>query len=280
MADLEQLQAEKKKEKNRFCESVGLEIESMEYSIKMLRIKMQMTTNLSEKIRYYNEIKTLQENIDRLKIKAEWVAKVNGSPKHNDSAVCAIATKLQISEENKIAKCCWCFNLILGIILILVALWVFCNPEITYNSLATAFSLTLLFTGTLEIISSIKYKNLLNEWRLSVIIGILDLLVSIIVFSMPQISTEALTLVMAFVFLYRLVKLIAWSTELKNYVAISCGWVIFGSIIGVNLSYLLIWNQAPSLSIIIFLTIFALILIGISEIYFSNTLRKLNYKIA
>lgn len=179
-----------------------------------------------------------------------------------------------IIEENKITKH-WYLNLILGIILILVALWVFAKPEIRYISLAIVFSITLLFTGVLEIISSIRYKNLLNEWRLSIVIGILDLLISIIVTYYPQLSIETLTLIMAFVFLYRSVKLIFWSTELKNYVAISCGWVLFGSIIGAILSFILIWNQTTSLSTLIFFTSFALLLFGISEIYFSFILRRL-----
>jgi uncharacterized membrane protein HdeD (DUF308 family) len=179
-----------------------------------------------------------------------------------------------ISEENKIVKY-WYLNLLIGIILILVALWVFSNPEITYNSLATALSITLLFTGVLEIISSIQYKDLLKEWRLSIVIGVLDLLVSIIVFSKPHIPVEALIFIMAFVFLYRSVKLIAWSTELKNYVAISSGWVIFGSIVSVMLSFLLIWNRTFPQLTHMFFTSLGLLLIGISEIYFSFVLKKL-----
>jgi uncharacterized membrane protein HdeD (DUF308 family) len=127
----------------------------------------------------------------------------------------------------------------------------------------------------LEIVSSTQYKNLLKEWRLSVVIGVLDLLVSILVISKPQISIEALTLVMAFVFLYRSFKLIAWSTELKNYVAINCGWVIFGSIVSVILSFLLIWNRTFPQLTHIFFTSFALLLIGISEIYFAFVSRRL-----
>jgi len=179
-----------------------------------------------------------------------------------------------MSEENKIVKH-WYFNLLVGITLILVALWVFCNPEITYNSLAIALSITLMFTGVLEIISSFQNRDLLNAWGFSFIVGIVDLLVSIsiIILSQPQISTEALTLIMGYVFLYRSVKLIVWSSELKNYTAVSCGWVLFGSIVGINLSYLLIWNQLPTLSIIIFLTSFALIVIGISEFYFAFVLK-------
>ena len=45
------------------------EIEDLEFAIEMLRIKMQLASNLSEKIRYYNQIRTLQDNISRLKEK-------------------------------------------------------------------------------------------------------------------------------------------------------------------------------------------------------------------
>jgi len=57
--------------KNIISEHDELEIQDLEYAIKMLRIKMQETTKLSEKIRCYNQIKTLQANIDRLKEKAK-----------------------------------------------------------------------------------------------------------------------------------------------------------------------------------------------------------------
>lgn len=179
-----------------------------------------------------------------------------------------------IIEENEIVKH-WYLNLILGIILILVALWVFFYPEITYTSLAMIFSITLLFTGVLEIISSIQYKDLLNEWAFSFAVGILDLLVSIVVISQSPISTEELTLIFGTVFLYRSVKLIAWSTELKNYKAISWGWVFFSGIVGVLLSFLFIWNRTFPLLTHLFFTSFALLLIGISEIYFSFVLKKL-----
>ncbi len=182
-----------------------------------------------------------------------------------------------ISEANKIVKH-WYLNLILGIVLILVALWVFSNPEITYISLAKVFSITLLFTGALEIISSIQNRDFLNEWGFYFAVGILDLLVSIsiMILSQPQISTEALILIMGYFFLYRTFKLIFWSTELNNYEARNWGWVLFGSILGVILAFLFLWNQTPSLSIITFFTSFALIMISISENYFAFVLRKIN----
>jgi uncharacterized membrane protein HdeD (DUF308 family) len=171
----------------------------------------------------------------------------------------------------------WNLNLILGITFVIVSLLVFTNSEITYTSLAMVFSITLLFTGLLEIISSIQNRNLLNEWGLSFIVGLLDLLVSIsiMIISKPQISSEALTFMMGYVFLYRSIKLITWSTGLKNYEARNWGWVLFGSIAGVLLSFLLIWDRTFPLMTLLFFTSFALLMIGISEIYFSTLLMKL-----
>ena len=183
-------------------------------------------------------------------------------------------------KQNKSVKH-WYFNLALGIIFMVVSVLVFAKPDITYASLAMVFSITLLFTGILEIISSIQNRDFLNEWGFSFIVGIFDLLVSIsiIIISQPQISSEALTLIMGYVFLYRSVKLITWSTDLKNYTAINLGWILFGSILGVMLSFLLLWNRTFSPMTLLFFASFALLMIGISEIYFSFILSKLKRKV-
>lgn len=180
------------------------------------------------------------------------------------------------NEQIKSAKN-WNFNLVLGITFILVSLLVFTRSETTYTSLGIVFSITLLFTGVLEIISSIQNRDLIKEWGMSFIVGILDILVSITItiISKPQISSEALTMIMGYVFLYRSIKLITWSTILKNYEARNWGWVLFGSIAGVMLSFLIIWNQTFPALTHLFFTSFAFLLIGISEIYFSSVLRKL-----
>ncbi len=84
----------------------------------------------------------------------------------------------KFSEQNQYVNH-WYLNLALGIIFILVSMLIFGKPEITYNSLAIVFAITLFFTGALEIISSILNRDLLNEWGLFFIVGILDLLVKI-----------------------------------------------------------------------------------------------------
>lgn len=40
--------------------------QDLEFAISMLKVKLRSTTVLSEKIRLYNQIKTLQDNISKL----------------------------------------------------------------------------------------------------------------------------------------------------------------------------------------------------------------------
>ncbi len=180
------------------------------------------------------------------------------------------------SEQNK-SFGNWAPNLILGVIYIAVSIWVFSKPDAAYVSFAKVFSIALLFTGTLEIISFFQNREYLNENGFYFTIGIFDILVSIsiIVISRPQAPTEAITLIIGYVLLYRTVKLITWSTELKNYEARNMGWVLFGFVVGFILSFFLIWERTLSQMILLFFASFAILMIGISEIHFSFVLRKL-----
>jgi uncharacterized membrane protein HdeD (DUF308 family) len=183
----------------------------------------------------------------------------------------------EFSEQNKSVKH-WYLNLILGSIYIIVSMWVFVKPEIAYNSLAMVFSIVLLFTGALEIIFSIQNTDFLDECGLYFPMGILDIPVSIsiiiiTVISQPQVSTEALTLIMGYVFLYRTVKLITWSTELKNYGTRNLGCILALSL--ASYYHFLLYGIEILLNDTLFFASFALLMIGISEIHFSLVLRKL-----
>jgi hypothetical protein len=48
-------------------EAAGAEIQDMVYAIRLLRLRLHEAATLSEKLRVYNQIKTLQDNISRLR---------------------------------------------------------------------------------------------------------------------------------------------------------------------------------------------------------------------
>ncbi len=46
-------------------------IEDLEFAINLLKVKLRSAMNLSEKARLYNQIRTLQDNISRIKGKGQ-----------------------------------------------------------------------------------------------------------------------------------------------------------------------------------------------------------------
>ena len=169
----------------------------------------------------------------------------------------------------------WYLPLVLGIIFIIAGILALLTPEATYLSLALFFSVAFFVTGILEIVSSISFRKQLDGWGWSLAAGILNTIVGLLLILYPQISIITLPLFVGFVALYRSMMAIAWSIELKNYKVSNWGWLLFTGILGVILSFVLIWNPLfAGLTVAVFTGI-ALITIGIFHIHFSIELKKL-----
>lgn len=179
-----------------------------------------------------------------------------------------------IRELNYVVKN-WYLPLILGVIFIAVAVWVILTPHVAFVSLALVFSTTFIFTGVLGIVFSILFKNFLSKWAWFLAAGIVDLLMGVILIQNPRISTVVLTLFVGFVFLYHSVMTITWSLELKKHKIINWERLLFTGILGAIFSFLLL-NQGFAQLTLVFYTSFALLTVGISEVYFSLILLKLN----
>jgi len=169
----------------------------------------------------------------------------------------------------------WYLPLILGILFIIVGVWAIITPASTYLSLAILFSVTFFVAGILEIIYSISYRKQLDGWGWSLASGILNFIIGLLLIVYPQISIITLPLFVGFVVLYHSMMAIAWSIELKKYGVSNWGWLLFTGILGVILSFFLMWNPLfAGLTVAVFTGI-ALITIGIFHIHLSIELKKL-----
>ncbi len=169
----------------------------------------------------------------------------------------------------------WYLPLILGIIFIVIGIWAIITPVETYLSLAILFSVAFLVIGIIEIITSISFRKQLDGWGWSLASGILSSIIGVILIIHPQISIITLPLFIGFVVLYRSIMAIAWSIELKKYRVSDWGWLLFSGILGVILSFILLWKPFfAGLTVAVF-TGLALIAVGIFNINFSIDLKKL-----
>ena len=73
----------------------------------------------------------------------------------------------------------WWTSLLLGIVYIIVALWLMFSPVSSYIALSIIFSVSMLFSGILEIIFAISNKKGVPSWGWYVVGGIIDLILGI-----------------------------------------------------------------------------------------------------
>ncbi len=170
----------------------------------------------------------------------------------------------------------WYLPLILGIIFIAVGILALATPMETYLSLAILFSVSFFVVGIIEIIFSISFRKQLDGWGWSLASGILSSIIGVLLIIHPQISIVTLPLFVGFVVLFRSMMAIAWSIEFQKYKVPDWGWLLFAGILGVILSFILIWDPfIGGLTVVIFTGI-ALITVGVFHIHFSIDLKKLN----
>lgn len=89
----------------------------------------------------------------------------------------------------------WWVPMITGIIAIALGVWCFCSPESSLSTFAYIFSGCLIGAGCLNISYSLFNRQLHTNWGWSLVLGILEIICGIWLFSMP-----AETLAVAFAY--------------------------------------------------------------------------------
>ena len=169
----------------------------------------------------------------------------------------------------------WFLLLILGVIMILVGIMVFRTPVASYLALSILFSVTFLATGLLEVVYAISNRREIENWGWSLAGGIVDLLIGFLLVTRPDISLTILPFFVGFALMFRSIMSIAWSIELKRLGVSDWGSILLVGILGVILSFILLWNPLFAGMTIVFYTAISFILIGIFQIYLAFRLRRL-----
>ncbi len=145
-------------------------------------------------------------------------------------------------------------------------------------TLSILFSLSFLFSGLSEIIFSISNRNEIDNWGWTLTFGIVTTLFGIFLLINPQISFATLPFYIGVVVLFRSITGIGFALDLKKYGVLEWGNLMIFAVLGLLLSFILIWNPVFAGLTVVVWTGLALISGGIYSIYLSLKLKKLNTK--
>jgi len=170
----------------------------------------------------------------------------------------------------------WYLLLVVGIIFFALGIWTILTPLSSYLTLSIIFSVSFLIAGFCEIVFAISNRNEIDNWGWTLVYGIVNFFVGLLLVANPAISILSLPVYIGFTVLFRSIMAIGTALDLDNYGVSGSGAMVGIGILGIFFSFILLWNPGfAGLSLVVWTSI-ALITVGFYSIYFSFKMKKLN----
>ena len=172
----------------------------------------------------------------------------------------------------------WWVLLIIGLIYIVLGIWTFLTPVITYLSLSMLFATALLFFGALEIYFSLTNRKKLDGWGWYLAGGILNIILSILIFRYPGLTAIIFAFFVGFWFMFAGIRAIGTAIELRTYQeyyrGISWWWFLLLGILMVTFAFFIIGNPVFGSFGLVLMTSLALLTAGIYNIILALRIKK------
>ncbi len=136
----------------------------------------------------------------------------------------------------------WWILLLKGIVIVILSIYIFLNPDIAVLGLSLFIGLALLITGLITTIASIYYRKEVQNWKWHLLEGLIDTFLGIIIISVPELTATLVAFVVGLWFLFYGITKIVASFELRRN-EITNWWVelIFG-LLAIVFSFMIMFN--------------------------------------
>jgi len=173
----------------------------------------------------------------------------------------------------------WWMTLIKGIILILLAFFVFNHPVGMLVGIVMYFSIALLITGALTIIASISSTKTDEDWGWKLTGGVIDVIFAIILLSNPGITAAILPFILGFWILVYGIMLFGGSFKAKKEGDDNWWLSLLGGMLTIVIGYFIMSDLfAGAVAITMWLGL-GLLIVGIINVVVSLKMRKVKVKV-
>jgi uncharacterized membrane protein HdeD (DUF308 family) len=179
-----------------------------------------------------------------------------------------------ISKVSGTIKNWWVF-LILGVLLLISAYWMFTTPVESFVGLASLFSALIFVSGLFSVFFAFSNKDDIDNFGLYLAGGLLDVLIGFILLKYPGLTLVLFSMFIGFWLLFRGFNMISVSFKIKKIGDANWGWILFFGIMVVIFAMMSIVNPLIGASYLVFTLAFTLVLFGIANIALGLKLRKL-----
>ena len=173
----------------------------------------------------------------------------------------------------------WWMPLVKGIILLILSILVFGNPEGTILGVSLYISFALLFTGTMLTISAISLRSKINNWGWRLAEGLIDIFIGFILFSNPALTALLVSFMIGFWFMFYGITSLSDSFGLKD-AKVSNWWVgLLWGILSIIFGFWIMFRPFAGVITIVTLLGTFFMIAGFFNIIFSLVLRRIKKNI-
>lgn len=173
----------------------------------------------------------------------------------------------------------WWISLLLGILYIIVGIWVFQTPLVSYVSLSFIFSAFIFVSGISQIVFAISNSKKIHSWGWYLAGGMVDLVVGMLLILNPLMTMAILPFYVGFWLLFQSMMAIGFSFQFRTANVPSWGWLLFLGIMTLLFSFLLLSNPVFAGLSIVYMTAMAMITAGVFRIVLAFELKILHKRI-
>ena len=170
----------------------------------------------------------------------------------------------------------WWVLLLLGVVYVVLGIWTVITPFAAYLSLSVLFSISMLFTGFIEISFSVSNRKKLDGWGWYFAGGCFNILVGILVLRHPALTAAIFAFFIGFLMMFTGIRAIGTALDIKNYKGSNWGWLLAFGILTIIFSFFIIGNIVFGIITLVVTTALALLSAGAFYIALSLRMKKLH----
>ena len=170
----------------------------------------------------------------------------------------------------------WWISLILGILYVIVAISLMFSPLSGYAVLSILFSVSMLFSGLLEISFAVSNRRRVSSWGWYLAGGIIDMILGFYLITYPMLSMEVIPFIIAFWLMFRGFASTGYAMDLKRYGTRNWGWYMAFGVLAILCSIGIIWQPGLGALSLVYMIAYTLLIIGIFRVMLSFELKSLH----
>lgn len=169
----------------------------------------------------------------------------------------------------------WWVFLIMGILLLISAYWMFSTPIESFIGLASLFSALIFVSGLFNVFFALTNKDDIDNFGLYLAGGVFDVIIGFILLMYPGLTLILFSMFISFWLLFRGFNMISVSFKIKSIGDDNWAWILLFGILIVIFAMMSIVNPLIGASYLVYTLAFTLLLFGFANIALSLRLRKL-----